>query len=271
MSIFTDDRARIEQLGDSHCELLYDPALLSHPAAGFLQEDIFSHALDYQLVTVGGRGKAWFIELEGLSAVLRAYQRGGLLAKINRQTYLGWTAEQSRAFREWRLLHTLYQLGLPVPQPVAASICRWPGRFSPLYRAHILLKRIADVQTLQQRLAKQPLQKEIWARLGRCIRRFHNLGVYHDDLNASNILLDHRQRVYLIDFDKGEIRPQTNGETDHEAAWKQQNLQRLHRSLLKQQGLMQADQQTGHAAFHFTEDDWQSLLRAYKKQGRPLD
>ena len=257
-------KQRIEQLGDSHCQLLYDPELLSHPAAGFLQQEIFSHALDYQLITAGGRGRAWFIELQGLSTVLRAYQRGGLLARINRQTYLGWSVEQSRAFREWRLLHTLYQLGLPVPQPVAASICRWPTRFSPFYRAHILLKRIADVQTLQQRLGKQPLESEVWARLGRCICRFHNLGVYHDDLNASNILLDHEQRVYLIDFDKGEIRTQTEEDEDQPAPWKQKNLQRLHRSLLKQQGIMQA----GQASFYFTEDDWQCLLKAYKKQGR---
>lgn len=265
MSIFTQHGQRIEQQSDSHCQLLYDAELLHHPAAGFLQQEIFSHALDYQLITAGGRGKAWFIELEGLSAVLRAYQRGGLLAKINRQTYLGLSAEQSRAFREWRLLHTLYQLGLPVPQPVAASICRWPGRFSPFYRAHILLRRIADVQTLQQRLVKQPLEKEIWARLGRCIRRFHNLDVYHDDLNASNILLDRQQRVYLIDFDKGEIRPQTKQDGDQPAAWKQQNLQRLQRSLKKQQGIMQA----ARSSFYFTEDDWQCLLRAYNKQGQP--
>lgn len=265
MSISTQHGQRIEQLDDGRCQLLYDPELLSHPAAGFLQQEIFSHALDYQLVTTGGRGKAWFIELEGLSAVLRAYQRGGLLAKINRQTYFGWGAEQSRAFREWQLLHTLYQLGLPVPQPVAASICRWPGRFSPFYRAHILLRRIADVQTLQQRLAKHPLDKEVWARLGRCIRRFHNLGVYHDDLNASNILLDHEQRVYLIDFDKGEIRTQTEEDVEQAAPWKQQNLQRLRRSLLKQQGIMQASQ----GAFYFNDNDWQCLLRAYQQQGRP--
>lgn len=265
MSTFTQHGQLIEQQSDSRCRLLYDVELLRHPAAGFLQQEIFSHALDYQLITAGGRGKAWFIELEGLSAVLRAYQRGGLLAKINRQTYLGWSAEQSRAFREWRLLHTLYQLGLPVPQPVAASICRWPGRFSPFYRAHILLRRIDDVQTLQQRLVKQRLEQEIWARLGRCIRRFHNLDVYHDDLNVSNILLDHQQRVYLIDFDKGEIRPQTEQDGDQPAAWKQQNLQRLQRSLKKQQGIMQAAQ----SPFYFTEDDWQCLLRAYKKQGQP--
>ena len=53
--------------------------------------------------------------------------------------------------------------------------------------------------------------------------------------------------VFLIDFDRGAIRGGEN--------WKQKTLQRLARSLYKIMA------QT--ATFHFSQDDWQTLLQGY--------
>lgn len=237
------------------CSLLYDPELLDNPRSAFLTDDIFDQALSRQQITQSGRGQAWFIELTGLSTVLRAYQRGGVIAKFNQQTYIGCSAEGSRAYKEWRLLKRMYELGLSVPRPIAASFCRWPLSFIPLYRAHILLQRIPNVQTLDHLLSVAPLDDAAWKSVGACIRRFHDQGVFHADLNANNILLNDQKIVYLIDFDKSEIRKEKQQEGAQKAQWKLDNLQRLKRSLLKQQGLREA--------YYFTEEYWGVLMSAY--------
>ena len=238
-------------INEDGCSLLYDPELLDSPISTFLRCDIFNQALSCQQITQSGRGQAWFIELAGLSTVLRSYQRGGLVARLNRQTYIGWSAKDSRAYREWRLLSHLYALGLPVPRPIAASFCRVLSASVPLYRARILLQRIPNVQTLDYLLSTTELDNAVWQSVGVCIRHFHQQGVYHADLNANNILLDKQQRVYLIDFDKGEIRK----EKQQEAQWKLDNLQRLKRSLLKQQ--------SSREEYAFSEEDWSALVDAY--------
>lgn len=240
---------------ENGCSLLYDPELLDNPPSDFLTHDIFDQAFSCQQITQSGRGRAWFIELTGLSTVLRSYQRGGAIAKFNQQTYIGCSAEGSRAYKEWRLLKCLSELDLPVPHPIAASFCRWPLSFMPLYRAHILLQRIPDVQTLDHLLAVAPLDDAVWKSVGACIRRFHDLGVFHADLNANNVLLDNKQSVYLIDFDKSEIRNEQQQEGAQNAQWKQDNLQRLKRSLLKQGGV--------HSEYHFSEADWDVFMSAY--------
>ena len=83
-----------------------------------------------------------------------------------------------------------------------------------------------------------------WIAIGRCLRRFHELGVCHADLNAHNILIGtgaelpaepvppdaplpvpRYERVFLIDFDRGTLRKP--------GFWKDDNLVRLRRSLEK--------------------------------------
>ncbi len=234
------------------CHLIFDPELVPSPRAELLQSGELQEAISTRKVSSGGRGQAWFVEIEELNAVLRCYQRGGLLAKVNRQTYLGLDIQQSRAFREWKLLDQMYRQGLPVPRPIAASVCRWPFRFSPLYRAHILVQRIDGAQTLDQYLVQQSLSLDLWSRIGASIAAFHHKGIYHADLNANNILIGPQQTITLIDFDKGEQRE----DAPPDAEWKLANLQRLHRSLLKQQGI--------HPQYHFEDMDWQIMLGGYR-------
>jgi 3-deoxy-D-manno-octulosonic acid kinase len=49
--------------------------------------------------------------------------------------------------------------------------------------------------------------------------------VQHADLNAHNVLLGNDGAVYVLDFDRGRIRPR--------GAWEQDVLARLRRSLVK--------------------------------------
>jgi 3-deoxy-D-manno-octulosonic acid kinase len=104
-----------------------------------------------------------------------------------------------------------------------------------------------------------------WIAIGRCLRRFHDLGVCHADLNAHNILLgqfdvptsaapdSQHDRIYLIDFDRGTLRKP--------GFWQDANLVRLRRSLEKITWEFPAER--------FTEDDWHGLLDGYQQSPLP--
>ena len=262
-----DDQVKLVQVADSH--ILYDVALLENPQPTLFQRNPVSAATSRdrqnpppcipsvdcpgdQSTTqpVGqatgiGRGKVCFFQHAGLKLVCRHYYRGGLMARFLKDWYFGRRLEHSRAFREWCLLRTLQKLALPVPVPVAAHVHQ-KGWF---YQADLLTQALEQTETLADTLLQQPISDVLWRQVGRCIRRFHDANVFHADLNARNILLQGEDGVYLIDFDRGSIRPGTS-------AWKQQNLQRLYRSLKKFQA--------GYPTMYFSEQDWQHLQQGYE-------
>ncbi len=193
-----------------------------------------------------GRGHAVFFKHQNQDLVLKHYQRGGKMAALLGDRYIGADCMRSRAFREWRLLRQLCDLSLPVPEPVAAR-CSRSGIF---HRADLITARINNVVTLADRLLEDECGQEVWFAIGACVRSFHDAGVYHADLNARNILLNVESKaVFLIDFDKGRLR--YLGE-----AWKAANLARLQRSLLKFKSL--------NETFHFDRQDWNALLDGYR-------
>ena len=167
-----------------------------------------------------GRGAAWFVETPVGSAVLRQFRRGGMAARLARDSYVYSGPERTRSFAEFRLMETLFDQGLPVPEPLLASY----ARRGPFYRAALMTRRLSDAESLVERYYDGGFCAEDGVRVGKVIRQFHEAGVDHADLNAHNILLS-EERVYLIDFDRGAIRPP--------GAWQQSNLDRLARSLSK--------------------------------------
>lgn len=193
-----------------------------------------------------GRGTAWLFEHAGGEFVLRHYRRGGAMAKLSDDSYVWLGLQATRASREYHLLLRLAEWQLPVPRPLAAHIARSGGS----YRNDLITARIPNTQTLAERLAR-PLGDRCWMRIGNVLRRFHDAGVYHADLNANNILLDAAEQPWLIDFDKGAFR---KGEQ-----WKAQTQSRLRRSLDKLSGKANEAEQP----FHFDESNWQALLAGY--------
>jgi 3-deoxy-D-manno-octulosonic acid kinase len=191
-----------------------------------------------------GRGTTWFIRSGDSRFVLRHYRRGGLMAKVSKDAYLWRGESETRSFAEWYLTYHLYRAGLPVPAPIAARYRR-QGLF---YRADLITQRIEDSESLAAKLGRGPISLTQWIAIGRCIRRFHDAGVHHADLNAHNILLT-PQQVYIIDFDRGELR--------RRGWWADNNLVRLYRSLEKVTLLNAPDS--------FTDQDWHSLLAGYRE------
>ena len=191
-----------------------------------------------------GRGATHFVRSAGRRFVLRHYRRGGLLARLWGDRYLWRGAQNTRPFEEWQLTYRLHRAGLPVPAPLAARY-RQQG-FT--YSGDLITERLPVVGSLSECLRTGALSLLTWIAIGRCIRRFHDLGVCHADLNAHNVLLSD-EAVYLIDFDRCQLR--------RPGLWCDGNLVRLRRSLEKVTYALPAER--------FGEADWHGLLDGYRQ------
>ena len=197
----------------------------------------------------GGRQAPVFFSAGGEEFVLKRYRRGGLPARLSERRYFYTRREAVRSFVEWRVLYQLRQRGLSVPVPVAARYRR-RGLF---YTAELITRSCRPAQPLAKLLAEHDLDVRIWTSVGLAIRRFHNAGISHPDLNAYNVLLDgvdesSSTEVILVDFDRASLR-----RAGHRRQLR--NLRRLHRSLLKLRRL--------NPGFRFTEDRFEALLQAW--------
>ncbi|WP_136247185.1 3-deoxy-D-manno-octulosonic acid kinase [Halomonas borealis] len=166
-----------------------------------------------------GRGASLFLDVGGAEWVLRPYRRGGLAARVSASRYLWTGVERSRSFHECRLTAHLFSLGLPAPRPVAAVATR----HGPTYEAALVTVRLPAARALAERL--HDADEALLARVGATVRRFHDAGLDHVDLNARNLLVDDAERVWLIDFDRCRLR--------RPGKWQAANLERLDRSLTK--------------------------------------
>lgn len=206
---------------------------------------------DHHRGSSAGRTQAHFLNFGGRDMVLRHFRRGGLIGKLNSRFYIGIGTARSRSMREFELLDWMHDQGLPVPRPVAALL-RPRG---PIYRAAIITERIPDARPFQELLVEGAMQPDTWSTVGAVIRRMHDHQVFHSDLNCRNIMIDATHRAWLIDFDKCDRRKP--------GPWKTQNLERLKRSLRKENG--------ESAKTTWSEDDWSNLMRGYAGADKEFD
>ena len=219
--------------------IVYDADLIQQPGAHLF----VAEAWESSGSVVGqapGRSSALFLETGFGPAVLRHYFRGGWAARLSRDRYVYTGLERSRPIAEFHMLARLYKMGLPVPRPLAAQ-CLREGMF---YSGDLMTRRLLDVIPLADLPDILQNDPAMWIATGACIRHFHDHGLVHADLNARNILVGSENTVYLIDFDRAQIRP--GARNLFEA-----NLKRLQRSLRKILGPGQLEQ------------DWKYLQRGY--------
>lgn len=213
----TEERIRVQGAGGVGA-IVFDAERLPQAGPELFSPDHLGERA--RPVTQGGRGAAWFVQFEGIDAVLRHYRRGGMAARVSRERYL-WRGEaRVRSIAEFRLLAWLRGQGMRVPAPLAAMY----QRRGLGYTAALIVERIPAARSLAQRLPDGEVPPP-WVRIGATIARMHRLGVDHADLNAHNILLDAEDRVWLIDFDRGN--------RDGSGGFGERNLLRLQRSLRK--------------------------------------
>ena len=199
----------------------YDDSILSESPEQCCDPDFWQQQ-NKVIGSAQGRGTTWFVALNKMDAALRHYRRGGLFGKIVEDHYIftGW--EKTRSYQEFQLLNTLIEAGVSVPKPIAArSIKR-----TFCYQADLLSQKIPNARDLVSILQEQSLSQEIYQKIGNEIRKMHATQVNHTDLNIHNILIDNKDKVWIIDFDKCY---QQKGND-----WKQSNWDRLQRSFHKE-------------------------------------
>ncbi len=165
---------------------------------------------------------------EGERVVLRQYLHGGLFRAFTGSRYL-WG---SRSFQELALTEEIRSCGIPTIQPIAAIHQRTLG---PLYKAYLLSLEISSAKDLIQYLRElgpaPPRQNLILKRklirsAGILLRKFHQSGFFHGDLQLKNILVKGDQ-LFLIDFDRSYRKRSLS------LRERAQNLLRLNRSVEK--------------------------------------
>ena len=229
-----------ERLAIDRGAILLDPRRVAIPPE-LLFDPAHWHARGALTQQSGGRGSIHFIDHEERRWVMRRYLRGGMAALVARDSYLFLGEQHTRSFRELRLLAALRERELPVPAPVAARYVR----DFVTYRAELITERLPDARSLSEVLAAGGMDDARWAAIGRCLRRFHDAGVQHADLNAHNIMLGAKREVWVLDFDRGRLR--------QPGSWSGRVLDRLARSLAKISAGA-TDWQTGFALLRLAHD-----------------
>jgi len=210
-----------------------------------------------QLNCISGQAKGrfitWFIQPfkqlsdkpsdKPIEWVLRHYYRGGMVAKLSKDSFLYTGIKNTRCYLEVNLLQAMLDMDLPVPKPIAARVVR----NKLFYTADLLMEKL-DATDLFSLLKERQLLESEWRNIGKVVASFHHKGVYHSDLNAHNIMIDSNHKTWLIDFDRCEIRTKN-------IEWQQQNLARLKRSFMKEKSI--------DPSSYFDDQSWSYLQGGY--------
>jgi 3-deoxy-D-manno-octulosonic acid kinase len=164
----------------------------------------------------------------GERMVIRHYSHGGLLRFFTRDLYLF----GSRSFQELALTEEIRSSGIGTVQPVGAMHRCF---LTPFYRAYLMSLEIPgakDMVHYLQNIGPQPAGETLVAKrkiirsAGFLLRKFHQAGFFHADLQLKNLLVTDG-KVLLIDFDRSYRKPSlSTGE-------RVKNLLRLDRSVDK--------------------------------------
>ncbi len=179
-----------------------------------------------------GRGSPRLLLLPGaVPLVVKTLRHGGLLGRILGPWYFG----ARRLRNTLALIEELRHEGVPTPAVAFARVRRVRG-LSFLCRFELATEQIVASKHLLQFLREQPpwnVRRRVAEHLGRVVGNLHRLGVDHRDLNARNVLIsDQGATLHIIDWE-GSVR----GAAPVSEQIAVSNLERLHRSLEKNQAL----------------------------------
>jgi len=171
---------------------------------------------------LGGRRSASRNRLKEIGpVVIKHYRRGGLLAYLVRRTYLG--LGKRRCQVEFEQMDKVRRLGVLTPEPVAYA---FRGRL--FYQAWLITREIEQHQSMADLSRSEPTRAAS-ALVALChqVSVLIENNILHADFHPGNILVDDRDQVFLIDFDKSTIY-KTTRQNLKEKYWR-----RWHRSVSK--------------------------------------
>ena len=170
-----------------------------------------------------GRGGTFIAETDRGRLVVRSYRRGGAMRWAG-DRYFG---VYPRPIGEFWLMLEARRRGLSVPEPVAAEVRRaFPG----MYRGRLIMREIENARTLAEAVAER-IDPGLAVRAGRALRGLFDGGLWHDDLNLTNIL-ETPDGISFVDLDRARLREEALPE-----GWRRVGLHRLRRSAPRHTGL----------------------------------
>jgi 3-deoxy-D-manno-octulosonic acid kinase len=140
------------------------------------------------------------------SVSLRRYQHGGLFGGLTGSLYLG----PSRALEELHVTARAEASGAPVPHVLCLAL--WPA-FGPFWSALIGTREERAARDLLEALVSAPTARErraLLSEVGEAVRRLHDAGVDHRDLQLHNVLVSEesgRRRIVVVDLDRAVYHP----------------------------------------------------------------
>lgn len=153
----------------------------------------------------GGRGPIVRFLLAGQPAVGKRALRGGFLGPVFGRLYLG----KRRGLDQVRAAVRLGRAGVSTPVVLAFGSAR---AFGPLCAQVIVTRELQDAQNLFELAAGAPplrRRRDIILLCADLVRRMHDTGFLHADLNVSNIVLERGpagETLHVVDLDRGRFR-----------------------------------------------------------------
>lgn len=198
----------------------------------------------------GGRGSLYRLPLkdEGY-AIARRYRRGGLIHHFTHDLY--WE-RPCRPLTELISTETARQRAVPTIEVLAVGV---EYVTFGLYRGWFISREAEGFINLWEWLRSKPpasVRQQGVKTVAQAIAQLHTAGIYHADLNLTNILIRPQApqpQVLIIDFDRARVFPGPLSSRQ-----RRRNLRRLHRSLRKldpqEQFLSAADIETFCSVYH---------------------
>ncbi len=165
---------------------------------------------------------------KGRRAILKHYRHGGLLGRLTGDLFFGFR----RPLREFLLSKRALGAGIPTSTLIAARVRSVATLF---YRGDVLLLEIPGALDAGDLLRSPPAGGRARNRavraLASTVRRMHDGGLCHADLNLKNLLMTAEGAAYVVDLDRSSFQDAPLAPSGRAA-----NLLRLWRSFLKSGG-----------------------------------
>jgi len=183
---------------------------------------VFNTPTQAQNKELEGRVSASALRLKGIGPVIvKHYRRGGLFGRFVKRTYL--RCGNTRCQAEYSQLENARRIGINTPEPIAYA---YKGHI--FYQAWLITREIPNPLSLAN-LSIMDAERTVTAQkklIGQMALLIDN-NIYHTDLHPGNVLVDSKNRIFIIDFDKAHF--YMNNKTNLQKKY----IQRWNRAVLK--------------------------------------